>query len=62
MRGEGWELWVLIGMDGSHADGWPCGLAAAMALLHTEQMLKGKEGQKKPSLGRVSFGWFYFLR
>ena len=33
-------------MDGSHADGWPCGLAAAMALLHTEQMLKGKEGQK----------------
>ena len=46
MRGEGWELWVLMGMDGSHADGWPCGLAAAMALLHTEQMLKGKEGQK----------------
>ena len=45
----GWELWEWrggMGMDGSHADGRPCGLAAAMALLHTEQMLKGKEGQK----------------
>ena len=56
---NGWEEWEWMGA--MRTDGH-AGRAAAMALLHTEQMLKGKEGQKKPSLGRVSFGWFYFLR
>ena len=46
MDGKHGNGWGGMGMDGRYADGWPCGLAAAMALLHTEQMLKGKEGQK----------------
>ena len=51
MDGKHGNGWGGMGMDGRYADGWPCGLAAAMALLHTEQMLKGKEEQKKTILG-----------
>ena len=68
MRGEGWELWVLIGMDGRNGNGWePCermamraGSSNGIAAYRTD--VEGEGGTKKPSLGRVSFGWFYCLR
>ena len=54
-----------MGMDGN---GWePCGQMAmragssnGIAAYRTD--VEGEGGTKKPSLGQVSFGWFYFLR
>ena len=57
MRGEGWEVWVLIGMDGSYGNGWePCGRMAmragssnGIAAYRTD--VEGEGGTKKTILG-----------